>query len=66
MAKILLIEGDKVKVLNEAVFAEESKLQRYLESHPSLIPLEDVIEGDPELMCIGKEVSVPFGSIDLL
>ncbi len=59
MAKILLIDGETVKALDEADFGEESKLQDYLEKYPSLVPPEDVMEEAPELICIGKEVTVP-------
>ena len=66
MAKILIINGDNVRALEETEFAEESKLQDYLKDYPALIPLEDVGEGASELICIGKEVAVPSGAIDLL
>lgn len=66
MAKILIVEGDKVQPLDEAKFALEGKLQDYLESFPSLIPLEEIDETAPKLVCIGKEVGVVPGAMDLL
>lgn len=66
MAKILVIEGGEGKPLNEVEFTEEAKLQEYLGEHPSLIPIEDIDENAAPLLCIGKEVGVPSGSIDLL
>lgn len=66
MAKILIVEGDKVKPLDEAKFTLEGKLQDYLESFPSLIPLEEIDETAPKLVCIGKEVGVVPGAMDLL
>jgi len=65
MAKILIVEGDKATPLDQAKFTEEGKLQEYLEQYPSLIPLGDVVEGASVLLCIGREVGVPSGSIDL-
>ena len=66
MAKILVIEGDKATPLEETKFTLEGKLQDYLEEYPSLIPLGDVVEGASDLLCIGKEVGVSSGAIDLL
>ncbi len=66
MAKILLIEGDKSRPLAQVKFTEEVKLQDYLEEHPSLIPVEDIDEKAPPLLCIGREVGVSSGSVDLL
>lgn len=66
MAKILVIEGDKVTPLDKTKFTEEGKLQDYLEKYPSLIPLEEVVEGASNLLCIGREVGAGPGAIDLL
>lgn len=67
MAKILLvIEGEKEATLDEIGFTFEGKLQDYLEKYPSLIPIEDIDENAAPLLCIGREVGVPSGSIDLL
>jgi len=66
MAKVLVIEGDKVTPLDKTKFTEEAKLQDYLEKYPSLIPLGEVVEGASALLCIGREVSAGPGSIDLL
>jgi len=66
MAKILIIEGNKVIPLDDVKFTEEGKLQDYLEHFPSLIPMEEIDENVPELICIGREVGIPPGAIDLL
>ena len=66
MAKILVIEGEKEMTLDETGFAFEGKLQDYLGKYPSLIPIEDIDENAAPLLCIGREVGVPSGSIDLL
>lgn len=66
MAKILVIEGDKVTPLDKTKFTEEGKLQDYLEKYPSLIPLGEIVVGASDLLCIGREVSAGPGTIDLL
>ncbi len=66
MGMILVIEGDKATPLDKTRFTEEGKLQDYLEKYPSLIPLGEIVEGASDLLCIGREVGVPSGSIDLL
>lgn len=66
MAKILLIEEESIKALDKIKFTEEAKLQDYLEEYPSLIPLGEIVEGASDLLCIGREVGVPSGAIDLL
>jgi hypothetical protein len=66
MRKILLIDSGKATPLNETRFTEEGKLQDYLEEYPTLIPLADIVEDAPDLLCIGREVSAGSGSIDLL
>ena len=66
MGKILLIDGETIKTLDKLKFTEESKLQDYLEKYPSLIPLGEIVEEAPDLLCIGREVTVPSGAIDLL
>lgn len=66
MAKILILEGRKVTPLDEARFTLEGKLQDYLESYPTLIPLNEIDENALDLLCIGREVGVVPGSMDLL
>lgn len=66
MAKILLIERENIKALDKIKFTEEGKLQDYLEEYPSLIPMAEIMEGASDLLCIGREVGVPSGAIDLL
>ena len=65
MVKILLIEGDNVRELDKVTFAEESKLEEYARVGPPE-QLSDVVEGASDLVCIGREVAVPSGAIDLL
>lgn len=66
MAKILLINGENIKALDKVKFTQEGKLQDYLEKYPSLIPLAEIVDGATDLLCIGREVSIPSGSVDLL
>jgi len=66
MAKILFIDGKNIKALDKIKFTEESKLQDYLEKYPSLIPLTEIAEGAPDLLCIGREVNAGLGAADLL
>lgn len=66
MAKILIIDGENIKTLDKAKFNLESELQDYLEKHPSIIPLDEIVENPPQLICIRREVTVPSGAIDLL
>jgi len=66
MAKILLIDEKNTTVIDKVKFTEEGKLQDYLEKYPSLIPLSEIVEGASDLLCIGREVSVPSGAVDLL
>jgi len=66
MGKILVINGEKVTPLNKIKFTEEGKLQDYLEKYPSLIPLSEILEGAPDLLCIGREVPAGQGWVDLL
>jgi len=66
MTKILTIDGETVKALEKVKFSLESDLQDYLEKYPSIIPLDEIYEGAPEIVCIGREVTVPYSAIDLL
>jgi len=66
MTKILLINGESIKVIDKVKFTEEGKLQDYLEEYPSLIPLAEIVEGAPDLLCIGREISAGLGALDLL
>lgn len=66
MAKILAIDGETIKALDKAKFNLESDLQDYLEKYPSIIPLDEIVEDASELICIGREVTVPSGAIDLM
>lgn len=66
MAKILTIDGKDIKPLDKVKFNLESDLQGYLEQYPAIIPLDEIVEDVPELICIGREVVVPSGSIDLM
>jgi len=66
MAKILLIEGESIKVIDKVKFTEEGKLQDYLEKYPSLVPLSEIVEGAADFLCIGREVPAGPGWLDLL
>lgn len=66
MAKVLTIDGETITALDKAKFNLESDLQDYLEKYPSIIPIEEIYEGAAELICIGREVAVPSGAIDLM
>lgn len=66
MARILVVEGNKVKPVDQTRFTLEGKLQDYLEEYPSLVPLGEIVEGASDLVCIGREVGVSSGSVDLL
>ncbi len=64
--KILTISGSKLDILDKTIFTQERILQDYLEQYPEIIPLGDIVENPPQLICIGREVTTPSGSIDLL
>ena len=66
MTKILTIDGKNIKPLEKTRFDLESDLQDYLENYPQIIPLDEIIENASELTCIGREVIVPSGAIDLM
>lgn len=66
MTDILSIDDGKASPLKQIRFKAEAKLQDYLEQHPALIPVEDIDDNATPLLCIGKEVGVSSGSIDLL
>jgi len=66
MGKILVIEDGKAIPIDKSKFTEEGKLQDYLENYTSLIPLSDISEDAPDLICIGREVGAGPGAIDLL
>lgn len=66
MKKILVIKDSKDYALNKERFTDESELQGYLRKYPDLIPLEEVMDNAPRLLCIGEEVELPSGFIDLL
>jgi hypothetical protein len=66
MVKILTIEGKNIRTLDKNKFISESDLQDYLEKYPSIIPIEEVYENASQLTCIGREVPVASGAMDLL
>ncbi|MFC1907507.1 hypothetical protein ACFLW8_05425 [Chloroflexota bacterium] len=66
MKKILVTEEGKNHTLSKLDYTAESELQGYLRKYPDLIPLEEVMDNAPHLVCIGEEVEVPSGYIDLL
>ena len=66
MKKILVVENRKAQLVDAKKFESEAILQTYLEQFPSLLPVWEVDENAPPLLTIGREVGVPFGSVDLL
>ena len=66
MKKILVVENRKAQIVDAKKFESEAILQTYLEQFPSLLPVWEVDENAPPLLTIGREVGVPFGSVDLL
>ncbi|MFH0942309.1 MAG: hypothetical protein V1823_04750, partial [Chloroflexota bacterium] len=59
MTKILMIDGETIKALDKAKFNLERDLQDYLEKYPEIIPLDEIVENASQLICIGREVTVP-------
>lgn len=45
---------------------DEGFLQELLAKHPELLPVSEMVDDVGSLLCIGREVSVPAGSIDNL
>lgn len=66
MAYAMLIEGGEEHIMEEQDFPQEEDLASYLERHPKLIPIGEIDEDSPPLLVIGREFSLPCGSIDLL
>ncbi|MFC1952600.1 hypothetical protein ACFLWR_00520 [Chloroflexota bacterium] len=66
MKKILVAEDNNDHTLNSLTYTDEKELQDYLSKYPELIPLEEIMDNPPRLVCIGYEVVVPSGYIDLL
>ncbi|MFC2038632.1 hypothetical protein ACFLUG_02565 [Chloroflexota bacterium] len=66
MKKILISEEGNDHTLGNLRYTNESELQSYLKQYPELIPLEEIMDNPPRLVCIGEEVEVPSGYIDLL
>jgi len=64
--KILYMDDGNVRPIESSKFEEEAVLQTYLEEHPDLLPLHEIEDNPAPLVTIGREVSVPSGSIDLL
>lgn len=66
MKKILVVHDGKDHAVSKERFTDESELQGYLRKYPDLIPLEEIMDDAPRLVCIGEEVETPGGFIDLL
>ena len=62
---MLVAGGDGPRVLKESLAHNEAQLQAILMDHPGLLPLEDFGLVGPALV-VGKETTVPSGSIDLV
>ena len=66
MSDILLKkEGGEQTILKSKSFGQEKLLQDALEKNPSLLSLEDHVEG-VRMATVGREVSVASGWADLL
>lgn len=65
MSKLIIVEGNKTKVLNEKGFDNEALLQDVVEKFPEVIALEDLGVTEP-FMVIGREVQTKAGYIDVL
>ena len=67
---VLVIPGDSVRTLRRLPRKhdrfDETYLQTLLCDHPDTLPVEDVRIDVGRLLCIGREVGVPSGSIDNL
>ncbi len=58
-------EGEKPRLLEEG-YAKEFELQTFLLEHAELMPLDEIAQDTPPLLCIGFEVRTSDGSQDLL
>lgn len=66
MAQILFMEDGQIKPIESRQFLQEADLHDFLEKFPELIPFHEIEDDPPPIVVIGREVSVPSGSIDLL
>jgi len=66
LGKIVLRDGESVRVVEQTRYATEQELQDFLLNYPDLIPLDEAETGALPLMPIGREVAVASGSIDVL
>jgi hypothetical protein len=63
---ILVVEPQgESKVLREVAAHDEEQLQERLKANPDLLPIEDFELAGP-LMVVGRETSLPSGSVDLV
>jgi hypothetical protein len=63
---ILIVEPEgESKVLREVAAHDEQQLQERLKANPDLLPIEDFELAGP-LMVVGRETSLPSGSVDLV
>lgn len=53
-----------VKV-SEGEFKDETKMQEMIKDNPELIPISDLGDDVPPMMVVGRETSLPNGSVDL-
>ena len=66
MGKIVLRDGETVRVVEQTRYATEQELQDFLLNYPGLIPLDEAETGALPLMPIGREVPVASGFLDVL
>jgi len=66
MGKIVMRDGDSVRVIEQTRYATEQELQDFLINYPSLMPLDEAEANPLPLLPIGREVPVASGFIDVL
>jgi hypothetical protein len=63
--KMIILSDSESTVLEEVLARDEEQLQERLKANPGLLPIEDFDMTGP-LMVIGRETSLPSGSVDLV
>lgn len=65
MSKLFVVEGSKIRVLEQKLIENEALLQDVVERFPEVIALEDLGVTEPFIV-IGREVPTKAGNIDVL
>lgn len=63
--KVIVLRDGSSTVLEEVLAHDEEQLQERLKANPDLLPIDDFDMTGP-LMVIGRETSLPSGSVDLV